>query len=212
MCTLPQLLAVREVLAGGPGSGRHKEAFNSKNRIAVDFDGVLHHNDTHSYSGGKLLPPVGPPVKGALEGIRALQKAGAEIVIHTARPPSQVGPWLKQNGFPALKVTNKKPVAKVYIDDRALPFSKWSNNLVDSALKFKPYWKASGSVNWTSPSGPVGQDWFDVAIGICPIPNDHPPSLKNTILTKIPTAQDGFHKNDSKVAKAQAMKDLIEIH
>src|ERR1039458_1790174 len=217
MCTLPQILAIREVLAGGPGSGRHKNAFNSKNRIAIDFDGVIH-NDSKKYPGGKLMRPTGPPIEGALEGIKALLKAGKEVVIHTARPASHVGPWLAKNGFPKLKVTNTKPVARVYLDDRAVHFggkTGWGPDLVKTLVNFQPDWKkgvTANNVNWTSPSSPAGQDWFDVAIGICPIPNDHPPSLKNPILTKIPTAQDGWHKNDSKVAKAQALKDLVEIH
>ena len=72
--------------------------------------------------------------------------------------------------------------------------------------------KADGSINWTSPSGPVGPDWYDAYIGTSPIPNDHPPSLKNPKLTKIPLAQDGWKKGDSKKAKDQAMDDLVEIH
>jgi hypothetical protein len=71
---------------------------------------------------------------------------------------------------------------------------------------------ADGSINWTSPSGPIGPDWYDAYIGTSPIPNDHPPSLKNPKLTKIPTAQDGWKKGDSKKAKDQAMDDLVEIH
>jgi len=71
---------------------------------------------------------------------------------------------------------------------------------------------ADGSINWKSPSGPVGPDWYDAYIGTSPIPHDHAPSLKNPILTKIPTAQDGWKKGDSKKAKAKAMDDLVEIH
>jgi DNA topoisomerase-1 len=72
--------------------------------------------------------------------------------------------------------------------------------------------KANGGVNWTSPNSPVGPDWYDSYIGTSPIPNDHPPSLKNPIITKIPTAQDGWKKGDSKKAREQAMDDLVELH
>ena len=67
-------------------------------------------------------------------------------------------------------------------------------------------------VTWTSPSGPVGSDWYETYIGPSPIPDDHPPSLKNPIHTKIPTAQDGWHVGDSKQARDQAMQDLVELH
>ncbi len=71
---------------------------------------------------------------------------------------------------------------------------------------------ADGSVNWSSPSGPVGQDWLETYIGLSPIPSDHPPSLKHPKLTKIPTAQDGWKQGDSKKARKQALSDLVEIH
>jgi hypothetical protein len=201
------------VLAGGPGSGRHKQFYGQKPKIAIDFDGVL-----HQYSG--YSKTLGKPIPGALAGIKALQKANMQVVVHSVRPAEMIKPWLKQHGFPDLEVTNKKPIARAYLDDRAVNFGgKWDAGLVKRLVGFQPNWEKDATtrihasdVNWTSPSGPVGQDWFEVAIGICPIPHDHAPSLKNPIITKIPTAQDGFHKNDSKAAKAQAMKDLIEIH
>lgn len=70
----------------------------------------------------------------------------------------------------------------------------------------------ANDVNWTSPSGPLGQDWYEAYIGISPMLNDHPPSLKNPKLTKIPLATDGWKKGDSKQARQQALSDLVEIH
>lgn len=69
-----------------------------------------------------------------------------------------------------------------------------------------------GGINWTSPSGPIGQDWHEAYIGLSVINHEHAPSLKNPQRTKIPTASDGWHKGDSAASKKQARKDLIEIH
>ncbi len=68
------------------------------------------------------------------------------------------------------------------------------------------------NTTWTSPSGPVGQDWLESYIGLSPVSNDHAPSLRNPIRTKIPTAQDGWKKGDSKAARKQAQSDMVEIH
>jgi hypothetical protein len=55
-------------------------------------------------------------------------------------------------------------------------------------------------------------DWYQYSLGPYPIPDDHAPSLKNPIKTKIPLAQDGWHQGDSKAARDQALSDLAELH
>lgn len=72
--------------------------------------------------------------------------------------------------------------------------------------------KSDASINWSSPNSPVGSDYSEAYMGIYPIPDDHAPSLTNPIKTKIPTAQDGWHRGDSKAARQQAYSDLAEIH
>ena len=71
---------------------------------------------------------------------------------------------------------------------------------------------ADGAINWVSPNEPLGPDWYDAYVGYSPVPDDHPPSLKNPIITKIPTAQDGWKPGASKAARDQALTDLAEIH
>lgn len=55
-------------------------------------------------------------------------------------------------------------------------------------------------------------DWNSHYGNTAPIPNEHPPSLKNPKRVPIPTAQDGWRKGDSKAARAQALQDLVLIH
>jgi hypothetical protein len=58
----------------------------------------------------------------------------------------------------------------------------------------------------------IGEDWFSYHSGLLPISNLHPPSLKNPIAVKVPTAQDGWKKKDSDRKKRQAREDLVEVH
>jgi len=97
--------------------------------IAVDFDGVLH---DHAGCFGPV--PVGPPVEGALEGVKRLIASGASLVVHSARLESPEGwegvvSWLDENGFPSMPLTIGKPNAKAYLDDRAIRFVDWDEAL-----------------------------------------------------------------------------------
>lgn len=58
----------------------------------------------------------------------------------------------------------------------------------------------------------IGNEWFETYGSYGVIPTTHPPSLKNPIPVKIPTAQDGFKKGASKAQRRQAAEDLVQIH
>lgn len=108
----------------------------SKKTIAIDFDGVI-----HRYSKGWLKdgPSIyDPPVDGAFQAIEKLRNKGYEIVIFTARPESQhieILEWCVEQAetyglvFDDIAVTNIKPRAAVYIDDRAIRFTNWKDIL-----------------------------------------------------------------------------------
>lgn len=95
--------------------------------IALDFDGVL-----HAYSRGWADGTIyDDPVHGAVEACLALQQAGFELVIFTARQDiPAIDAWLAKHGFPAMPVTHTKPPAALYIDDRALRFVDWLDCLI----------------------------------------------------------------------------------
>ena len=91
--------------------------------VALDFDGVL-----HAYERGWTGPvPEDPPVPGAREFVRWLQEElHSEVVVFTTRAETEEGrvatrEWLARHGFPELEVTNVKPRATLFIDDRAAP-------------------------------------------------------------------------------------------
>ena len=111
--------------------------------VAVDFDGVIHTYDK-GWQDGSIY---GEPVPGALDAIEALMERHA-VAIFTTRDTGQVRDWLAGHGFDdiwtdlaweppfwnergALLVTNRKPAAIAYIDDRGIRFADWGQALAD---------------------------------------------------------------------------------
>lgn len=105
----------------------------TKKTICVDFDGVL--NEYNGYEEGDL----GEPLTGSKEFIKELRKK-YKVVILTSRPKEQVSGWLRNNGFPSMKVTNCKVPAVAYIDDRAIQFNGSYKKVISRLKNFKPYW------------------------------------------------------------------------
>lgn len=95
--------------------------------IAIDFDGVI-----HLYSKGWQDGSIyDPPVEGAIDAIKTLMDKGYKVVVFTARPNLvDIQEFFLDNGISGLmEVTNKKPIASVYIDDRAIRFTNWKDML-----------------------------------------------------------------------------------
>jgi ribonucleotide monophosphatase NagD (HAD superfamily) len=110
--------------------------------IAVDLDGVI-----HAYSKGwndGTMYDV--PVPGSREALEKLTAHGFRVVIVTARmnpkfpaadkQEASVREWLGQNGFKEgehyHELTNNKPAAIAYIDDRAVVFTDWEQAIIDA--------------------------------------------------------------------------------
>lgn len=104
-----------------------------KKTICVDFDGVLNEHD--GYEEGNL----GEPLSGSQDFIKELRRK-YKVVILTSRPKEQVNRWLRRNGFPSMKVTNRKVPAVAYIDDRAIQFHGNYKKVISQLKNFKPYW------------------------------------------------------------------------
>lgn len=104
-----------------------------KKTICVDFDGVLNEYDDYEER------DLGEPLTGSKEFIKELRKK-YKVVILTSRPKEQVIDWLNNNGFPSMKVTNRKIPAVAYIDDRAIQFKGNYKKVISRLKNFKPYW------------------------------------------------------------------------
>ncbi len=102
-------------------------------RICFDLDGVICRlkTDDQTYGTVEVMP-------GAVEKLRALRRAGHEIVIATARHMATCGQnpgkvvarqglttlrWLEENGIEYDEIWFGKPHCDVYIDDNAFRFS-----------------------------------------------------------------------------------------
>lgn len=88
--------------------------------VCVDFDGVLAESTWPSPSIGRAIPA-------GLDLVEHYFAAGAEVRILTARPPSHwplIWKWLEKFGLEGLvyDVSNVKPPASLYFDDRAWRF------------------------------------------------------------------------------------------
>lgn len=88
--------------------------------VCLDFDGVL-----ADYHGWKDVDTLDLPYPGAKEFMQRAYDAGYRVVIHTTRNVDRVWSWLGKYNFPVhlVEVTNRKPKALVYIDDRAFRFT-----------------------------------------------------------------------------------------
>lgn len=89
--------------------------------FAVDFDGTIH-DIKHPVPGRKM----GAPIEGALVAIRELKKRGTVIIFTQRGDDKAVRDWLTFYQFPWMEVTNIKPRADVYIDDKGLRFINWA--------------------------------------------------------------------------------------
>lgn len=95
-----------------------------KKTIAIDFDGVIHNNLNGSVDG--------PIIEGAVAAIEQFHARGYRVVIFTAREDlTEVEGWLAQHlgDITQIDVTNRKPSAIAYIDDRAVRFTNWRDIL-----------------------------------------------------------------------------------
>ena len=99
-----------------------------KKTICLDFDGVLHWY-RKGWHDGTIYDDVTP---GAQEAVDSLRAKGYEVVVHSTRCKTPDGAlavnnWLSTHGIKVDRVAETKPMAMVYVDDRALRFEgDWS--------------------------------------------------------------------------------------
>jgi trehalose-6-phosphatase len=94
--------------------------------IMIDLDGVLCSEETF------FDRPLARPIAGAREALKKLRRAGHTIVIYTARGWGEyrvTRQWLDEHGFVYDGLHMGKPIADVWIDDRAVAFTNWKETL-----------------------------------------------------------------------------------
>ena len=109
-----------------------------KKTIALDIDGVLAQHSKGAFQAGQ----IGDPVPGALEFVQRLLDNDYKVVIYSARPVGLIYQWLNQHKFPSLQISEGKPVASCYVDDRAITFIGDFNNILQEILNFRPWWES----------------------------------------------------------------------
>jgi hypothetical protein len=119
---------------------------NSKGKltICVDFDGVIH-KYTH-WNSGLLNAQC---IDYAPEALQSLRNLGHTIIIHTTRDEEEIKQWLETfhvpydyiNENPEIQGRNPgKPIADIYVDDRAIQFNgNWSTTYYE-ILNFTPWY------------------------------------------------------------------------
>ena len=113
---------------------------------AFDFDGVIARND-----GFKGHEHANEPIPETVEAIRNLKAKGHKILIYSTRSSDFLRNYCDNHDIPIDYYNENpdtpapnmgKPVAYVYIDDRAIRYTGQSaQELVNEIENFRAYWK-----------------------------------------------------------------------
>ena len=99
-------------------------------QIIVDIDGTICTEER------QFSRSMARPLEGAVESINKLFDEGNTIIFYSARTWMEyemTTDWLQKHGFKYHQLILGKPIGDVWIDDRALSFTNWS----DINLKLK---------------------------------------------------------------------------
>lgn len=94
--------------------------------IMIDLDGVICTEEK------TFERPLATPMPGAREALQKLRDEGHTVVVYTGRnwPEYRVTrKWLDDHGMPYDAIHMGKPIADVWIDDRAIRFTSWTETL-----------------------------------------------------------------------------------
>lgn len=106
--------------------------------VCIDLDGVL-----NLYDGWRGADFFHPPRPGAADFLRGLKNRNFRVVVFTIRWAEHVEQWLERHGLRGFvdSVTDKKPVAHVYLDDRAICFEGDFDQALRQIAAFKAHWE-----------------------------------------------------------------------
>lgn len=106
--------------------------------VCVDLNGVL-----DSYTGWKHPDHWDPPRPGATAFLQALVAHGFDVVVFTTRHRTGVRRWLREHGLLEYvsAITDRKPPAHVFVDDRAVCFRGDFDATLASVTSFAAHWE-----------------------------------------------------------------------
>lgn len=114
-------------------------AMDTPRTVCVDLDGVL--NTFDEWRGPEYFHAPRP---GAREFLASLHAAGFRVVVLTVRWHEWASAWLAEHDLARFvdEVTDRKPAAHVYIDDRAVCFAGDFEATLTAVHRFRPFWQA----------------------------------------------------------------------
>lgn len=106
--------------------------------VCVDLNGVL-----DLYTGWKHEKHWDPPRPGSEEFLRQLGERGFRVVVFTTRWADDARAWLIEHGLDrwVSEVTDKKPAAHVFVDDRAVCFRGNYGETLEEIARFRAHWE-----------------------------------------------------------------------
>jgi hypothetical protein len=106
--------------------------------VCVDLNGVL-----DAYTGWKSPEHWDPPVPGAEAFLRSLVEHGYRVVVFTTRWQDDARAWLEEHGLLrwVSEITDRKPAAHVFVDDRAVCFRGDFGEALQQVLRFRAHWE-----------------------------------------------------------------------
>lgn len=126
-------------------SEENKQVVKSK-CFAFDFDGVI-----ATYDGFKGANHAEKPNEEVVAVIRKIKDLGHKVLIHSTRGDDFLREYCEKNLIPFDYINRRpdkegenpgKPIAFVYIDDRAVTYKgQNSEKLLEELLNFKAYWE-----------------------------------------------------------------------
>jgi len=121
---------------GESTSGLDRRFYVGRDIVAVDFDGVI-----CQYVEGPVAGEFGDVIPGAKRAIAALRSMGRKVIVYTVREEIDlVLAYLDAHGILVDGVTNRKPRAHVYVDDRAITFNGNWDSILPAIVSFEPYY------------------------------------------------------------------------
>jgi hypothetical protein len=107
--------------------------------ICVDLDGVL-----NAFDGWRGADFFHAPRPGSREFLKSLNDRGYKVDVFTCRWPPHVEGWLRQHGMSeyVAEVTNVKPAAHAYVDDRAICFRGDFEETLAEVGGFRAHWES----------------------------------------------------------------------